>query len=596
VQYPRHTQRPNRSFLFLSGCTNIVLIRYRALRGAKQLAPSTPLRHLASMSHRLPHLTPDEVEEEARPDSLSPSAGCNSEAPIQPAKLPSSAIGMREKWKKAAMNDFDAEDECENMFREQLAQLEQLAESHKQARRAKENTEQQQQMDHYNQAKCEDENNEELPSSVSTESPDFEIGAKVEVRSSDDQKWKQGRVASIDPLTVIVGDDLVGFEYKQVRAAEFEIGAEVEARDNEDQMWEHGIVASGKPLTVFVGDSAMAFEYKHVRPISSKDTLPLTRWYHAIVVLALIVQTMIGSLGWNTARPFLDLGVVEGKPSLLGKTWLGYVVGETSKSPQENTTATVQTLRELGHLRLSMSDCTGAEIWFSRSLAQLKADSAVHDDVPGVEPVVANRSQFAVGEHMSLIGERGFALVCAQRFQEGAATLEHAMRLGAIPPHQVNARGYALFHSQEYGRARDIFDALMQTTSHSKNPILWNNLAAASMSVGDTSTAENALHRALHLVKYLKPATQNYYTQVVSNNIHILRGHPSTHGRLPTMEIFNCMPLELKDMANAMGPAEFESKFVDAITDKEDKPLDAPDLMNSRSAVLAIDPEPIFCP
>mmetsp|Transcript_20927 Transcript_20927/g.38869 ORF Transcript_20927/g.38869 Transcript_20927/m.38869 type:complete len:877 (+) Transcript_20927:131-2761(+) len=573
--------------------------------------PELKHRYTVSISNKFAHLTPqdDDIDEEGALEGSSDESG---------TKLGNSpAIAERRRAKKNKQFKSQAE-ECEEIWAMQLEQFEEMAETQKQARlkekmqmqeeidkqeevddgehviddcqcqpvQGQEDKQpEQEEMDNNHQAEVTQEQGNDSSNLDNSKKSNLEVGSKVEVRNTDEDMWKLGTVASIGPLTVIVGDDMMAFEYQQVRSLGFEVGMKVEARNDEGQAWEQGTVASGEPLTVFLGNNAMAFEYKHVRPASyNKDRWPFSFLHFIVVALLVIVHLVFGR---STTRPFVDLGLEDGKPSLLGKTWLA---SNTSSSQQETTKATVQRMIEMGHLRLSMSDCVGAERWFAKALDR-RALQGLGRSRSG------NWSQLTGPEHMAILGDHGFALVCAQRFQEGASILNHVVLhagLETSPPHQVNALGYALFHSRNYGHAKEVFGVIAKT--HANNAVLWNNLAAASTLAGDSATAEDALIHALHLSSRLKPSMKEYYEQIFSNNVHVLRGSPSARGRLPWVELFHCMPTSLSVMAKSKDPVEFQHTFAEVAERHEDKPLDADQLAHSRSAVLALDPEPLFCP
>merc|ERR1712054_81303 len=89
------------------------------------------------------------------------------------------------------------------------------------------------------------------------------------------------------------------------------------------------------------------------------------------------------------------------------------------------------------------------------------------------------------------------------------------------PAYVVNALGYAYFRMRDFRKAKEILESLVQTNP--QNPLLWNNLGAASISLGDTTTADDALYYAISQTQKLKGSSGEYYTQIVSNNIHSFR-------------------------------------------------------------------------
>eukprot|EP00439_Symbiodinium_sp_Y106_P079980 s369_g18.t1 len=118
-------------------------------------------------------------------------------------------------------------------------------------------------------------------------------------------------------------------------------------------------------------------------------------------------------------------------------------------------------LRELGHLQLSVSDCHGAAKLFARAEVLLGNNSA------------------PVAQLVELRRERGFALVCAQHFSEGAALLREALlesmqtsspiHLPMLaedqleepvdgPVHLMNALSFAYFYLGEFSRAKSVLE------------------------------------------------------------------------------------------------------------------------------------------
>ncbi|CAE7827012.1 ypt2 [Symbiodinium sp. CCMP2592] len=181
-------------------------------------------------------------------------------------------------------------------------------------------------------------------------------------------------------------------------------------------------------------------------------------------------------------------------------------------------------LRELGHLQLSVSDCHGAAKLFARAEVLLGNNSA-----PAAQLVELRR-------------ERGFALVCAQHFSEGAALLREALlesmqtsspiHLPMLaedqldepvdgPVHLMNALSFAYFYLGEFSRAKGVLERAV--TLYPENPLVWNNLGAVHLALGDTSRADKTLHAALARARKLTGDHTSYYQQLVSNNIHTQR-------------------------------------------------------------------------
>eukprot|EP00435_Cladocopium_sp_Y103_P037903 s267_g10.t1 len=167
---------------------------------------------------------------------------------------------------------------------------------------------------------------------------------------------------------------------------------------------------------------------------------------------------------------------------------------------QELRTQDSRRLRELGHLQLSVSDCQGAAQLFGRALE------------------LAN-STVSLEESEALRQELGFALVCARRFEEAVGVLGQ-FAPAELPVHLLNALGFAHFHRSEVVQAADCWQEALQLAP--QNPVLWNNLGAARVLLGDASASE-ALLMALSTAEQLSTAAGRYYLQLVSNNIHTHR-------------------------------------------------------------------------
>lgn len=240
-------------------------------------------------------------------------------------------------------------------------------------------------------------------------------------------------------------------------------------------------------------------------------------------------------------------------------------------------------MRELGHLRLTMSDCQGADRLFERA-----------------EAALANRSLLlTIEERQALQSDRGFALVCSERFRDGAEMLKKVATntelLQSTPAYIANALGYAYFRLRDYGRAKSIFETLVQ--SNPENPLLWNNLGAASISLGDITTADDALYYALSQARKLAGPSSGYYAQVVSNNIHSLRTR--SQGREspgPHMEIFNCMEPQLKSMVTSTPVDVLEKKYSNLMRSDADEHLSVSVLTDSRKSALSMTRERLLCP
>eukprot|EP00931_Biecheleriopsis_adriatica_P073666 TRINITY_DN47908_c0_g1_i1.p1 TRINITY_DN47908_c0_g1~~TRINITY_DN47908_c0_g1_i1.p1 ORF type:complete len:541 (-),score=123.09 TRINITY_DN47908_c0_g1_i1:27-1442(-) len=252
----------------------------------------------------------------------------------------------------------------------------------------------------------------------------------------------------------------------------------------------------------------------------------------------------------------------------------------------EEALVTARKMRELGHMRLSLSDCAGAEHLFSKAQAMLTKNS-----------LLAKGS-----DNTKLELDRGFALVCSQQFAEGAYVLKQALFEGTslqdAPAHVVNALSYAYFRTRDYQRSKEILEQLVKVNP--ENPLLWNNLGVVSLSVGDITTADDALYYAMNQARRLKGSSSGYYMQLVSNNIHALRTQTQGEtGPALVMEIFNCMVTEVSSTVSSTPPHEFQKMYAGLGSDGStgaSGALDSADLAVSRQAVLAIDRELLLCP
>ncbi|CAJ1403001.1 unnamed protein product [Effrenium voratum] len=225
-------------------------------------------------------------------------------------------------------------------------------------------------------------------------------------------------------------------------------------------------------------------------------------------------------------------------------------------------------LRELGHLQLAVSDCRSAADLFLRSERALNGSRAL--------------------EELSAVRrDRGFALVCAQEFHEAVAVLREDHQL---PPHLLNALAAAYFHLGDFYRAAHLWERALQQAP--ENPLLWNNLGAAQILLGDLVLAERVLLEALPLVQRL--AQKTYYMQLVSNNIHTQRRHAAGQkGYLPRVEIFNCVASDVSIMVHATPTDQLQKEFQSIEADAEN--LVSP-LAETSTAVLAAQREPLLCP
>jgi len=260
----------------------------------------------------------------------------------------------------------------------------------------------------------------------------------------------------------------------------------------------------------------------------------------AFVAVAALVVAAVG-LGWRGLAPV-------GPSMSAASTPSGESVAAPIRRPPApaasfpNATAHVTSLREQGLRWLRMSDCFKAT-WFLKSALkqieeeqeELEAESvgAVHDE---------RLAAFFAAQHDLLAGEHAFALVCSQRYDDGARALEHHISgLGSqrIPPYLLNALGFAHYHRRDYSASGDAFG--QATEADPNNPILWNNLAAARMVVGDIRAADDALFRTLDSAagKNCQFHVEEYHMRVFQYNVQNLatraRGKAAS---LPSVELW----------------------------------------------------------
>lgn len=202
-----------------------------------------------------------------------------------------------------------------------------------------------------------------------------------------------------------------------------------------------------------------------------------------------------------------------------------------SETVPPNISDRILGIRSEGHVRLKLSNCMEAEWWFSTALNLLALDGNVSD-------------ADAYRNHIQ--GERGFALVCSQRFQEGAKTLEqHLLGLGDqmhAVPHLLNALGYAYFHIQDFAKAADLFQ--LSVEADKENPVPWSNLAAAMMVAGHYQQADDALNNAQDSVAKIN-AHQDHHLELIRSNVQVLYSLannetlPAGYSFLPLVELWN---------------------------------------------------------
>lgn len=208
----------------------------------------------------------------------------------------------------------------------------------------------------------------------------------------------------------------------------------------------------------------------------------------------------------------------------LGAAPSAFTFREAAAASPPNTTAAVVSMREQGLHYLRISDCWQAEWFFRSAMKQLEEDEEM---LSGADGVIQNTelAAFFDEKRTLLTGDRGFALVCAQRFPEGARLLENrVLSEGYLrsPPHLVNALGYARYRMREYKEAGEVFDRAVKADPG--NPILWNNLAAARMVGGDIQAADDALYHTFDHVhgQGLEFNVEEYHLQVFHSNVQNL--------------------------------------------------------------------------
>jgi len=151
-----------------------------------------------------------------------------------------------------------------------------------------------------------------------------------------------------------------------------------------------------------------------------------------------------------------------------------------------NIASAVLRQRDHGLEQLSKSDCPKAQWYFESALHMLREQEQF-----------GNSSLTMPVDTVGLLGDRGFALVCANRYKDGARSLEEYFdrsKSKSPPTHLLNALGYARFHMKEFDKAARAFDAGLKADP--LNSILWSNLAACKMVQGDLQGADDALYHA----------------------------------------------------------------------------------------------------
>lgn len=217
-------------------------------------------------------------------------------------------------------------------------------------------------------------------------------------------------------------------------------------------------------------------------------------------------------------------------------------VDRPATAKYSNSTAAVLSMREQGLHYLRISDCFQAEWFFKNALRQLEEED-------GLVTVLGNCSSASLGSgtplncdlaeksRLMLLADHAFALVCAQKYQDGVKLIEERVHADAqknLPPHLLNALGYSYFRMGMYPRASIAFQKALQIDL--KNPIIWNNLAASKMVSGFYQDADDALYRTGD------PADFNmdeYYLRIFQSNLQNLVDRvEGRQAALPSIELW----------------------------------------------------------
>jgi len=224
--------------------------------------------------------------------------------------------------------------------------------------------------------------------------------------------------------------------------------------------------------------------------------------------------------------------------AVLGVLLVAMLVSRTSASVSLDTDDSVVPpnisdrvlgLRQEGHKRLQLSNCVEAEWWFSQALDLMSDKSNMSD----------SSHNHSVNH---IVGERGFAFVCSQRFEDGAKQLEkHLLEVGLdrAAPHLLNALGYAYFFMEDFQKASNFFEVGIKVEE--ENPVLWNNYAAAKMVAGDLGAAHGALIYAVESLKRIH-VHQKHHADLLAYNLHVLKERSEGDGEklpLPWVDLWN---------------------------------------------------------
>lgn len=194
--------------------------------------------------------------------------------------------------------------------------------------------------------------------------------------------------------------------------------------------------------------------------------------------------------------------------------------------PLFNVTATVRRMQTMGHERLQHSDCPEAVLWFSSALELLRYNSSAN---------------MTLADRARLQAHRGFALICSQKYSEGADELGGLVandeRIQG-ESHLVNALGYAHFKMKDFRRAAEVF--LLGAELDPSNMILWNNVAAAKMAHGDFKAADDAMFIAAETYERVSSNVDEYRTAMLFDNGRLLSEmiEGKQDMRLPTVELW----------------------------------------------------------
>lgn len=169
----------------------------------------------------------------------------------------------------------------------------------------------------------------------------------------------------------------------------------------------------------------------------------------------------------------------------------------------------VRALREQGLHHLRLSECLEADRFFAAATKELG-------------PVEDPPSQ----SHLLLLGDRGFSLVCGQRFVQGVDLINERVLRGGhqLPAHLINALGFAEFSLEDFERADAAFSWAVQVDPD--NPILWNNLAAVKMVRGEIEEADDAMDRTFAKANSQDAEfeVQQYHLEMFESNMRYFMG------------------------------------------------------------------------